>query len=69
MIYVNCQRMPDFDSCQFILIQMAYIADRLGTICARSNATFDISLYEVYVGSAFGLSLRHNQIFSDGWFT
>ena len=28
---------------------MAYIADRLVSICARSNVTFDISLHEVYV--------------------
>ena len=28
---------------------MAYIADRLVLICARSNVTFDISLHEVYV--------------------
>ena len=69
MIYDNCQQMPDFDSCQFILIRTAYIADRLVSICARSNATFDISLYEVDVRSAFGRRLRHNQIFSDGWFT
>ena len=28
---------------------MAYIADRLVSICARSNVKFDISLHEVYV--------------------
>ena len=40
----NCQRMFDFDSFQFILIRMAYITDRLVSICARSNVTFDIGL-------------------------
>ena len=32
----TCQRMPDFDSCQVIFIRMAYITDRLVSICARS---------------------------------
>ena len=41
--------MSDFDSCQFILIRRAYIADRPVLICARSNVTFEISLHEVYV--------------------
>ena len=41
--------MSDFHSCQFILIRRAYIADRLVSICARSNVTFEISLHEVYV--------------------
>ena len=41
--------MSDFDSCQFILIRRAYIADRLVSICARSNVTFEVSLHEVYV--------------------
>ena len=40
-----CQRMSDFDSCQFILIQMAYKV----LISPRSNVTFDISLHEVCV--------------------
>ena len=35
--------MSDFDSCQFILIRLAYKV----LISQRSNATFDISLYEV----------------------
>ena len=37
--------MSDFDSCQFILIQMAYKV----LISPRSNVTFDISLHEVCV--------------------
>ena len=41
--------MSDFDSCQFILIRRANIADRLVSICARSNVTLEISLHEVYV--------------------
>ena len=40
-----CQRMSDFDSCQFILIRMAYKV----LISPRSNVTFDISLHEVCV--------------------
>ena len=41
--------MPDLNSCQFVLIRMAYIADRVVSIRARSNVTFDISLHKVYV--------------------
>ena len=37
--------MSDFDSCQFILIRMAYKV----LISPRSNVTFDISLHEVCV--------------------
>ena len=37
--------MPDFNSCQFILIRMAYKV----LISPRSNVTFDISLHEVCV--------------------
>ena len=37
--------MSDFDSCQFILIQMAYKV----LISPRPNVTFDISLHEVCV--------------------
>ena len=40
-----CQRMSDFDICQFILIRMAYKV----LISPRSNVTFDISLHEVCV--------------------
>ena len=40
-----CHRMSDFDSCQFILIRMAYKV----LISPRSNVTFDISLHEVCV--------------------
>ena len=31
----NCQWMSDFDSCQFILIRMAYITDRLVSIIVQ----------------------------------
>ena len=41
--------MPDLNSCQFFLIRMAYIADRVVSIRARSNVTFDIRLHKVYV--------------------
>ena len=41
--------MSDFDSCQFILMRMACIADRLVSICARYIVTFNISLHQVYV--------------------
>ena len=58
----SCQRMSDFDSCQFTLIRMAYINDRLVSICSRYNVTFDISLR----AGGGGGTLRHNQIFSDG---
>ena len=37
--------MPDFNSCQFILIRMAYNV----LISPRSDVTFDISLHEVCV--------------------
>ena len=37
--------MSDFDSCQFILIRMAYKV----LISPRSNVTFDISLHAVCV--------------------
>ena len=37
--------MSDFDSCQFIVIRMAYKV----SISARSDVTFDISLHEVCV--------------------
>ena len=37
--------MSDFDSCQFILIRMAYKL----LISSTSNVTFDISLHEVCV--------------------
>ena len=39
------------DSCryQLILIRMAYITDRLVSICARSNVTIDIDLHVVGV--------------------
>ena len=49
------------DSCryQLILIRMAYITDRLVSICARSNVTIDIDLHVVGVVRA----PRHNQIF------
>ena len=40
-----CRRTFDFDSCQFILIRMAYKV----SVFARSNVTFDISLREVRV--------------------
>ena len=58
----NCQRMSDFDSCQFICIRMSYITGTLASICARSNGTFDIGLHVVCV-RAGGRTLRHNQIF------
>ena len=37
--------MPDFNSCQFILIRMAYNV----LISLRSDVTFDISVHEVCV--------------------
>ena len=40
-----CQRMPDFDSCQFIFIWMAYITYWVMPICARFNVTFDIGVH------------------------
>ena len=46
-----CQRMPDFDSCQFIFIWMAYITYWVMPICARFNVTFDIG---VHVGGSTG---------------
>ena len=53
------------DSCryQLILIRMAYITDRLVSICARSNVTIDIDLHVVGVVRA----PRHNQIFLHLW--
>ena len=38
-----CQRLSDFDSCQFILIRMAFKV----LISPGSNVTLDISLHEV----------------------
>ena len=63
MVCDYCQHTSDFDSCQFILIQIAYKV----SISARSNVTFDISLHEVCVRVG-GLTLCHNQISSDGNF-
>ena len=40
-----CQRMSDFDICQFILIRMAYKV----LISPRSNVTFNISVHKVCV--------------------
>ena len=40
--------MPDFDSCQFIFIRMAYIIDRLVSICA-DLVTRDAGLHVLYV--------------------
>ena len=54
-------RMPDFDSCQFIFIRMAYITDRIVSICARSYVTLEIVLHVVYLLA--GVRRCHNQIF------
>ena len=56
-----CQRMSDFDSCQFILIRMAYKV----LISPRCDSWHQLT-WSVCTG---GRTLRHNQIFSDGWFT
>ena len=50
------QRTSYFDSCQFILVWMAYKV----SISARSNVTFDNSLHEVCVRVG-RRTLRHNQ--------
>ena len=47
-----------------VLIRKAYITERLVKLC-KIYLTFDIGLHEVCVRVG-GLTLRHNQIFSDG---
>ena len=53
--------MSDFDSCQFILIRMAYKV----LISPRCDIWHQLT-WSVCTG---GRTLRHNQIFSDGQFT
>ena len=55
MIMCNCQRMSDFDSCQFIFLRMAYLAERLMSICARSNILHLTSAYMKCTGGRVGV--------------
>ena len=48
----GCQRMPNFDSCQFIFVQMAYITDRVVSIFVQDLLWHLTSAY----GRSFGRS-------------